>query len=238
MQPGIQREIDMQTLLLQYYNLKPIKDRSLNLTWNPRKMIHDCKLNLAPAIERCKAAYGYQIDCEQVEWLDQEYNKAPFVTPKCPQGFQRYGCCKCLRTCNYTESIIPDKEEGENNERNWTNTQYCLKDDKSKSPVEYVYNHKNNGKVHQRDIGIDVNQWEVHERENGELMYIKNCPKDYARVGNRTCVAICPLAWSDTGERCMKRGEILYFPFVWQPGDGSLDIDSKPIKRKRRLTRK
>lgn len=192
-QPGVQREIDMQTLLLQYFNLKPIKDRSLNLTWNPRKMIHDCKLNLVPAIERCKAAYGYQLDCEQVQWLDQEYNKAPFVTPKCPEGFQRYGCCKCLRKCDYSESVIPDDEYKENNQRGWTNTLYCLKNNKQHSRVESAHAHKNYGRVSKhRSIGINFNEWGIHKRDNGEYLYIENCPKDYERVGSKYCVAICP----------------------------------------------
>jgi hypothetical protein len=229
-QPGIQREIDMQTLLLQYFNFKPIKDRDAGVTWNPRKMITDCALNLKPAIERCKAAYGYQLDCEQVTWLHQEFNKAPFVTPKCPQGYQRYGCCKCLRTCAYTQSIEPDVEEGEDitETRSWTNTQYCVKKPDSKTAAVKVYS-SNKGELRHRPIGVRQGEWNTHRRQNGELLYIENCPDDFMRVGNTACVAVCPLGWPDMGRKCMKRGSLLYFPFVWQPGDGNLEVNVRAV---------
>ena len=76
-------------------------------------MITECNLNLAPALARCKAAYGKSLTCEQVEYGAGELNKAPFVTPKCPPGYQRYGCCKCVRKCNYTDSIAADVAAGE-----------------------------------------------------------------------------------------------------------------------------
>ena len=62
-------------------------------------MITDCNLNLAPALARCKAAYHGALECEQVKYGDDDFALAPFVTPKCPGGFQRYGCCKCARKC-------------------------------------------------------------------------------------------------------------------------------------------
>jgi len=85
-------------------------------------MISDCKIDLTPAIKRCESAYGGTLPCEQVIYGSDEYNKAPYATPKCPFGYQRYGSSKCVRTCNYTESIEADAESGEDptNQSGWT----------------------------------------------------------------------------------------------------------------------
>lgn len=104
-QPGVDRNPDINTLLLQFFNLKDINDNETNVTFKPREMINQCKLNLDPELARCKAAYGNSLMCEQVKYGDENFPKAPFVTPKCPAVYQRYGCCKCVRMCNYTESI-------------------------------------------------------------------------------------------------------------------------------------
>merc|ERR1712190_685139 len=41
-QPGVDRNIDINTLLLQYFNLKDISDKETNFTFAPRKMISEC----------------------------------------------------------------------------------------------------------------------------------------------------------------------------------------------------
>merc|ERR1712178_586204 len=74
-QPGVDRNIDINTLLLQYFNLK-----ETNYQFKPRQMINECNLPLAPALARCKAAYGKSLTCEQVEYGSDALNKAPFVT--------------------------------------------------------------------------------------------------------------------------------------------------------------
>jgi len=127
--PGLDRTVDVNTLLLQYYNLGDIDDKSIGFKFQPRKMITDCKLNLQPAIERCNNAYKKTLVCEQVKYGANEFNLAPFVTPICPEGYQRYGAAKCLRMCNYTEAIEADLQAGEDMlyERRWTKTNYCLK---------------------------------------------------------------------------------------------------------------
>ena len=214
-QPGVDRNIDINTLLLQYFNLKDINDKETNVSFKPRTMINECNLSLAPALARCKAAYGNSLTCEQVEYGDDPLNKAPFVTPECPGGYQRYGCCKCVRKCDYTESIEADKDNNEDikNERSWTKVNYCLKKNAQRSEVKRL-----NGQE-RLEIGLTVNDYEILEEKEGEYIYVKNCPKDYKRVGNTMCVALCPLGWPDLGNKCLKQGQLVFFPFVWQPGD-------------------
>jgi hypothetical protein len=214
-QPGVDRNIDINTLLLQYFNLKDISDKETNVQFKPRQMINECGLNLEPALARCKAAYGNSLQCEQVEYGKDTFNKAPFVTPKCPEGYQRYGCCKCVRKCNYTESIESDvdAQEDPKNERSWTKVNYCVKKKAIRSDIKRL-----NGQERQ-EIGLTINDYEILEEKEGEYIYVKNCPKDYKRVGNTMCVALCPLGWPDLGNKCLKQGQLVFFPFVWQPGD-------------------
>merc|ERR1712170_62260 len=214
-QPGVDRNIDINTLLLQFFNLKDINDKETNTQFKPRSMITECNLNLAPALGRCKAAYGNSLTCEQVEYGDDALNKAPFVTPKCPSGYQRYGCCKCVRMCDYTDSIEADGAAGEDvtGARSWTRVNYCTKKKAIRSEVKRL-----NGQERQ-EIGLGVTDYEILEEKEGEYVYVKNCPKDYKRVGNTMCVALCPLGWPDLGNKCLKQGQLVFFPFVWQLGD-------------------
>jgi hypothetical protein len=214
-QPGVDRNIDINTLLLQFFNLRQIHDQETNFNFDPRKMISECNLNLLPALARCKAAYGKSLTCEQVTYGNDIFNKAPFVTPQCPFGYQRYGCCKCVRSCNYTESIESDVDAGEDlkNERTWTKVNYCRKKKSQRSVVKRL-----NGQERQ-EIGLSLTDYEILEESDGEYVYVQNCPKDYKRVGNTMCVAVCPLGWPDLGNKCLKQGQLVFYPFVWQPGD-------------------
>lgn len=214
-QPGVDRNIDLNTLLLQYYNLKDIDDRDTGYKFQPRKMINECNLNLEPSISRCQYAYGGSLPCEQVEYGSDEYNKAPFAAPKCPFGYQRYGCCKCLRTCNYTESIEADGEAGEDptNVSGWTKTNYCIKKEAIRSEVKRLSGRD------RHEVGLTVNDWEILEETDGDFLYVKNCPVDFKRMGSSMCISICPLGWPDNGNTCYKQGELIFYPFVWQPGD-------------------
>jgi len=215
-QPGVDRNIDINTLLLQYFNLKDINDKETNYQFKPRQMINECNLNLLPALARCKTFIG--LTCEQVEYGNDALNKAPFVTPKCPPGYQRYGCCKCVRKCDYTDSIVSDAAVGEdvNNERSWTKVNYCVKRPAIRSEIK-----KLNGQERQ-EIGLTIDDYEILEETEGEYVYVRNCPKDYKRVGNTMCVAVCPLGWPDLGNKCLKMGQLVFFPFVWQPGDAKV----------------
>ena len=128
-QPGVDRNIDINTLLLQFFNLKDISDKETNTQFKPRTMINECNLNIAPALAVCKTAYGNSLQCEQFEYGEDSINKAPFVKPKCPAGYQRYGCCKCFRKCDYTSNFETDFTTGEDTTgaRAWTRVNYCTK---------------------------------------------------------------------------------------------------------------
>ena len=222
-QPGVDRNIDLNTLLLQYFNLQDIDDKDINYKFKPREMISSCNVNLEPALERCKAAYGGSLSCEQVMYGNNEFNKAPFVTPKCPDAYQGYGCCKCVRTCEYTDSIEADTEVGEdpNFQRKWTKTNHCVKKHAVRSEIKRL-----NGQERQ-EIGLSINDWEILEESDGEFVYVRNWPIDYKRVGNSMCMAVCPLGWPDLGNKCLKQGQMIFFPFVWQPGDQKVTSKGK-----------
>ena len=52
---------------------------------------------MIPAILRCNEVYNkYDQKCGIVTIHGE---KAPFVTPECPEGYLRYGCCKCVKKC-------------------------------------------------------------------------------------------------------------------------------------------
>ena len=227
-QPGVDRNIDINTLLLQYFNLKDINDKDTGTVFEPRKMIAQCHLDLKPAMERCNAAYGGTLTCVQVEYGKDEYNKAPFVTPDCPPSYQRYGCCKCVRSCDYTMSIEPDVEANEDptSKRKWTKTNYCLKKDAVRSEIKRL-----SGKNRQ-EVGLTINDWEILEENNGQFIYVRNCPTDFKRVGNSMCMGVCPLGWADVGNKCLKQGEFIFYPFVWQPGDQKVTPLGKVGKRR------
>lgn len=219
--PGLDRPIDLNTLLLQFYNLKDIDDKEMGMKFEPRKMIAECKLNLEPALKRCQTAYKSQLKCSQVEYGPGELNKAPFVTPDCPEGYQRFGSSKCLRKCTYADSIEPDAEAGESPDSPWTQSNYCTKKPTIISDVK-----KMGGDAKQR-VGGNMGDYEMLEETEGEYIYVQNCPQDYKRVGNRSCIAKCPLGWPDMGNKCLKKGEMIFFPFVWTPGDGNMEGGDK-----------
>jgi hypothetical protein len=219
--PGLDRPIDLNTLLLQFYNLKDIDDKEMGIKFEPRKMIDECKLNLEPALKRCATAYKSQLKCSQVVYGPGELNKAPFVTPDCPEGYQRFGSSKCLRKCTYADSIEPDAEAGESPDSPWTMSNYCTKKPTIVSDVK-----KMSGDSKQR-VGGNMGDYEMLEETEGEYIYVQNCPQDYKRVGNRSCIAKCPLGWPDMGNKCLKKGEMIFFPFVWTPGDGNMEGGDK-----------
>jgi len=214
--PGVDRIIDLNTLLLQYYDLQDIDDKETSIKFTPRQRITECKLSLDAAMARCRSAYS-GMECEQVEYGEGDFNKAPFVSPKCPPGYQRYGCCTCLRKCNYGESIYADKEmhEDPTMKSPWTNTNYCLKKETINSVVKKG--------AEKQMVGVDLTQFEILEETPGGYVFVQQCPTDFKRVGARQCFALCPLGWPDMGRKCLKRGELIYFPFVWQPGDGKVE---------------
>lgn len=183
---GVQQGIDMNTLLLQYQYFKK----------QERDDIASCGLNMTRAMARCSAVYG---ECEEIMYGtvigsdDQVFanEKLPFVSRKCPEGYIRYGCCKCQRRCEDYKGIfevvnVKDKHN------------YCIKKQAIVSQLSDDYQE-----------GF----------EPFADKFVKRCRPGWARVGYRLCVPKCPLGWPDHGDRCMKTGEINLMPFVWQPGD-------------------
>ena len=183
---GVQQGIDMNTLLLQYQYFKK----------QERDDIASCGLNMTRAMARCQAVYG---ECEEIMYGtvigsdDQVFanERLPFVSRKCPEGYIRYGCCKCQRRCEDYKGIfeITNVKDKHN---------YCIKKQAIVSQLSDDYQE-----------GF----------EPFADKFVKRCRPGWARVGYRLCVPKCPLGWPDHGDRCMKTGEINLMPFVWQPGD-------------------
>lgn len=128
---------------------------------------------------------------------------APFVTLKCPPGYKRYGCCKCLRTCNNHQGLQREDEK-----LAWTGFDYCMK-------REQLWTEPNTDSKTIKD----AKNWDIYKGA-----YVKKCDDGYERVGDYRCLAKCPLGWPDLGDRCVKQGALLVFPFVWQVGDGSVVV--------------
>merc|ERR1712007_137540 len=106
----------------------------------------------------------------------------------------------CLRSCNNHKGLQKEDEK-----LLWTGFDYCMK--KEQSWTEPNTNAK---------AIKDMNNWEIYKDA-----YVHKCAEGYERVGDYRCLAICPLGWPDLGDRCVKQGALLVFPFVWQVGDGS-----------------
>ena len=104
--------------------------------------------------------------------------------------------------------------EDDKNEREWTITNYCLKKASIRSEIKTFESNQ------VMQVGSLRTEYEILETNDNEFVYVKNCPKDFKRVGNSQCVAQCPLGWPDFGHKCLKKGDMIYFPFVWMPGDG------------------
>jgi len=135
---------------------------------------------------------------------------APFVTLKCPPGYKRYGCCKCLRTCNNHQGLQREDEK-----LAWTGFDYCMK-------REQLWTEPNTDSKTIKD----AKNWDIYKGA-----YVKKCDDGYERVGDYRCLAKCPLGWPDLGDRCVKQGALLVFPFVWQVGDGSVVVNVGDISK-------
>ena len=93
---GTRQSIDMVTVLLQYFHLGR----------HNQTRIDNCRLNMSKAISRCQKVYQSLGGTCRVVSIDNK--KAPFVTVDSPNGYIRYGCCKCVRTCQYKNLINKD----------------------------------------------------------------------------------------------------------------------------------
>lgn len=160
-----------------------------------RNDIRDCEISLERAVERCKSIYGV---CSKVTYNEATFSldpmtegeTLPFVTRQCPENYIRYGCCACMPQCSQFSDLF--------NNENPDIHGYCIK----KPAVVSHLSDKMEG-----------------DMEPVADKYVERCTNGWARVGTRLCVAKCPLAWGDHGDRCIKAGKINLMPFSWQPGD-------------------
>lgn len=194
---GVDQSIDVNTLLLQYYHLKD----------DASSKIDSCNLNLDSAKRRCDMVYGSvdpSLKCTQVKILKKA---APFVTLKCPAGYQRNGCCRCTRICD-AEGLIAYQIDADT-----TDQSSCVKKNsyESKMLLKNDYLNSTHG-VYPSDS----------EYEGFGSYFVEKCRESFQRVGFTRCIAQCPLGWPDLGDRCHKKGDIVLMPFIWTIGDGQI----------------
>ena len=196
---SVDNSVDMESILLQYFHLK-IKHQGL---------IDHCKLNMNNALQRCNSNYNkFKHNCEIVQ-IHKKF--APFVTPKCPDNYLRYGCCKCVRKCPNNHLIDPDQDQ------NYTHSLKCRKKPIGDSNV-----------LDQDGFGTLM----IEDRQNYEFndsiqRWVEKCPNDYMRIGVGKCYSLCPIGWPDLGDYCVKNDSIVFVPYIWTAGDGA-----EPIKIK------
>ena len=189
---GIGQTTDMLTVLLQYYNLKR----------QNQNMIDQCRLNLDKAIQRCRKVYQkVSRDCNVVT-INKK--KSPFVTVNCPNGYIRYGCCKCVRTCNFQNLI--DNDAGKDH----TYTLKCKKYD------NIVSHHI----TKQQYSDLNFRRQKRYEFNPNSGLWVRKCLDGFQRIGDSLCVVKCPVGWPDIGGYCLKIDSVVIVPFVWTPGDG------------------
>lgn len=70
----------------------------------------------------------------------------------------------------------------------------------------------------------DRREWEIFKGK-----YFKKCKPGYSRVGYFKCLAGCPLGLPDLGDKCLKKGALIVFPFVLQVCDRNQDVKGKQI---------
>jgi len=196
---GVTQSIDITTMLLQFSHLS-LQDQ---------EDIIKCHLTMTMALRRCESVYS-QNHCEMVTWADVVSQDAevgthnatiPYVTRRCPDGFKRQGCCKCLKRCNPKTSA--PETVGDLDRHN-----YCMK------PQSY-----------ESDILRDVLQYDAKRWQPFGDAFIEKCSAGFTRVGAKLCVGTCPLGWPDLGDRCMKTGDMILMPFVWMVGDDAMASD-------------
>jgi len=143
---GITSNLDITNILLQYFHW-PEAERS---------QIGNCHLNMEKALKRCKSVYGVDeagnntcslvIDDGSIQdkhmlrnssltpdsglaasKLSQFKYYVPFVTRKCPVGYKRYGCCKCVRSCRSAGIALTDDNDKPYESDEFDNALYCPK---------------------------------------------------------------------------------------------------------------
>ena len=169
----IQRTYNVHKMLLTYNQLP----QSL------RSDIDSCKLSLAPALARCEAAFGAG-NCEAISGVA--------VHQKCPNGYLRQGCCKCVVECDSSQYYS-------------SNAAFCQhKADRHAVPA--ITSPASAAAGSQVVVGLNI--------------AVGSCTAGFS-LNKFLCYRACPLGTrSAGGATCLKdQPIILRSPFVWSAGD-------------------
>ena len=169
----IQRTYNVEKMLLTYHQL----------TNSLKEDIQACKLNLNAALARCEKSYGVG-QCEAFG--------PTMVARKCPVGFSREGCCRCVVDC-------PDSEYFT------TNRSIC----EMKTDLHYIADMSS---IQTQEFSIST-QFNVfvkpckdgYETSKFSLICYKKCPAGTVAIGGSSCLK---LPASSLGA-----------PFQWTGGD-------------------
>ena len=217
---GITHSLDVATVLLEYFQW-PAQQRN---------QISKCNLNMKGPLERCNQVYGKdpnnpgQGNCELIfekfedsqlinssikTSTDMNDNKqrsggaVPFVSRKCPPTYKRYGCCKCMKTCDSVH-MHPRNADGSLKSESLDRNLYCNK------PESYKSEKFTDASKCTSERGCEV---------YADQFYVEKCREGFTRVGADLCMAVCPHGWPDLGEQCLKVGTVEVIPFPWMVGD-------------------
>jgi len=168
----IQRTYNVYRMLLAFNHL----------TTSLKDDIISCKLNLEPALQRCEAAHGKN-NCEAIS--------PTLVNQKCPTGYIRQGCCKCVMECDPTEFYTQDRA-------------FCtMKSELHAVPSIIAASSASGSNKVNSAIGIATGE----------------CKKGFA-LNKFICYKTCPLGTRQIGGSCLKHKPIVQgSPFMWTAGD-------------------
>lgn len=183
----LQQTSDIQTMLFQYQTMPQ----------NVAQKIDECEMNLDPALRRCEQVNGSGT-CEAVYRSDTK--KLAYYAKKCPNGYSRYGCCKCVKRCDFA-TLKPE----ENNKTNL----FCDKASQYTIPLDIGF----------ENLEACVTKFEACELY-GENGFYPKCKEGFKKLNQNLCFPKCPLGWPDLGDKCLKAGTLgLGAPFTWTAGD-------------------
>lgn len=168
----IQRTYNVYRMLLAYNQL----------TSSMKNDIDSCKLNLVPAYSRCEALHGKD-NCELIS--------GTMVNQRCPTGFLRQGCCKCVIECNSSEFYTDNRA-------------ICkMKSELHSIPSIIAASSATGSNKVNSAIGIATG----------------NCKKGFA-MNKFICYKTCPTGTRQIGGDCIKHKPIIMgSPFMWTAGD-------------------
>lgn len=224
---GITSNLDITNILLQYFHW-PTNTRSQisHCNLNMDRALKRCMSvygNDENGKNTCEiiADNGVNLDSHRFlgskqQHLPSNYNEqetekkdgsdiklqVPFVTRKCPDGYKRYGCCKCVRSCKSAGIALRDENDKPISD-SYDNALYCPK------PRSYRSNHYKN-----------LDDCNANCEIYGDQFYVQKCSDGFQRVGADLCMAECPHGWPDLGDQCLKVGHLELIPFPWAIGDG------------------